>query len=623
MSAPEGPAAYEFGVFRLEPRQRLLLSRETRQSIALPPKVFEMLLHLVEKRGQLVDKEELMKAVWPNVVVEENSLNRAISTLRRALGENPGEHRFIATQPGRGYRFVAQVEIVDGLSREPTTRGSAAITAAAPREAGPSIAVLPFANLTRDAEKEYFSDGMAEELIHRLARVPGMRVAARTSAFAYKGRSSDVRQIARELGVATVLEGSVRGAGERVRVTAQLVDGQTGYQLWSQSFDRDFSDLFRLQDELATAIVPALGTRMQVSLPAEATSAHSTESLEAYELYLQANAIRYRGSEDNMRRAVELFHRALELDPGFARARASLAQSYLTSVVASFQWPDALASAEREASRVLLLDPNLGAAELVLGQVSAYRGNWLAAEVHFKAAQARSVPDDDAPIRALFLCTVGFVEAGYREAVARFRAHPAASETSASVAVLSCIAGHDADARKYADLALSLGSAREGGVGLIYSHLARRQGRLQEAGERLLDALPKEILDAGIGKIVAQVYAAISDDKKGVAAAEALHEFQLRTASMESPLMVLLAMDWYTGLGVLDLAFDTAFKALDRFKRSETAGSWAAMWLPEMRPFHRDPRFQTFAEQLGLTEYWKQFGPPDHFEVRDGRLVCL
>src|SRR5262249_2624511 len=161
---------------------------------------------------------------------------------------NPGEHRFIATQPGRGYRFVAQVSVTDGaggasraLASPPGSHpapGSAAVTLGAQRDSGPSIAVLPFANLTRDPEKEYFSDGMAEELIHRLARVPGLRVAARTSAFAYKGRNTDVRQIARELGVAAVLEGSVRGAGERVRVTAQLIDGLTGYHLWSQSYDR-------------------------------------------------------------------------------------------------------------------------------------------------------------------------------------------------------------------------------------------------------------------------------------------------------------------------------------------------------------------------------------------------
>jgi TolB-like protein len=279
MSEPEGATAYEFGTFRLDPRQRLLLSRDSRQPIPLAPKVFEMLLYLVERRGQLVEKEDLMQAIWPNVVVEENSLNRSISTLRRVLGENPGEHRFIATQPGRGYRFVAAVSVVDGSSPQPVAVdvvSAAAKTGESARDTSPSIAVLPFANLTRDAEKEYFSDGMAEELIHRLARVPGLRVAARTSAFAYKGRNADVRQIARDLGVAAVLEGSVRGAGERVRVTAQLVDGQTGYHLWSQSYDREFADLFELQDELAAAIVPALGARIRVSLPTSVMSARPT-----------------------------------------------------------------------------------------------------------------------------------------------------------------------------------------------------------------------------------------------------------------------------------------------------------------------------------------------------------
>ncbi len=315
MSEPEGPAAYEFGSFRLDSRQRLLLARDTRQPIALAPKVFDMLLYLVERRGRLVEKEELMRAIWPNVVVEDNSLNRSISTLRRVLGENPGEHRFIATQPGRGYRFVAEVSAADGSSQAAMSEITSAARPAEPSyEAAPSIAVLPFANLTRDPEKEYFSDGMAEELIYRFARVPGLRVAARTSVFAYKGRNADVRQIARDLGVGAVLEGSVRGAGERIRVTAQLVDGQTGYHLWSQSYDREFADLFQLQDELAAAIVPALGSRMHVSLPAGEVSGRPTESLEAYELYLQANAIRFQLGDENLRLAEKLYQRAIALD---------------------------------------------------------------------------------------------------------------------------------------------------------------------------------------------------------------------------------------------------------------------------------------------------------------------
>jgi TolB-like protein len=257
---PENAARiqYEFNNFRLDPQQRLLLSGAEGRPIPMAPKVFDTLLYFIERRGELLDKTTLMKAIWPNIVVEENSLNQNISTLRRVLGESPGEHRFIVTEPGRGYRFVADVKTV--------TVPASAPRAGVPAEAPPppaapisspgqpsrsSIAVLPFANLTGDPGKEYFSDGMAEELIHTLARIPGLRVPARTSSFAYKGRNTDVRQIARDLQVGAVLEGNVRSADERIRVTAQLIDAESGYHLWSQNYDRKFEDIFELQDALA------------------------------------------------------------------------------------------------------------------------------------------------------------------------------------------------------------------------------------------------------------------------------------------------------------------------------------------------------------------------------------
>ncbi|MGA8709279.1 MAG: winged helix-turn-helix domain-containing protein [Steroidobacteraceae bacterium] len=210
---------YEFGEFRLDPQQRLLSVAADSRPIPLVPKALEMLLYLAERRGESLSKSVLMKALWPNLVVEENSLNQTISAVRRALGERPGEHRFIVTEPGRGYRFVADVRVTSAAATAPTT--PAATSSAAPATPAPrkSIAVLPFANLTGDAGKDYFSDGMAEELIHTLVRIPGLRVPSRTSSFAYKGRNVDVRQIARDLDVAVVLEGSVRSAGDRIRVT--------------------------------------------------------------------------------------------------------------------------------------------------------------------------------------------------------------------------------------------------------------------------------------------------------------------------------------------------------------------------------------------------------------------
>jgi tetratricopeptide (TPR) repeat protein len=330
--------------------------------------------------------------------------------------------------------------------------------------------------------------------------------------------------------------------------------------------------------------------------------------------------------EENLRQAEKLYQRAIALDPKFARARCGLAQTYLTAVVIASRWPEALEGAEREAARAMLLDQNLGGVELVLGQTNAYRGNWLAAEIHFRSAAERDQSlADDTPIRALFLASVGSLAAACREAGARFKSNPAKAEAAASLSVMSSLAGRDTEAVKYADLALSLGAGNVTGLALAYSHAARRAGIFEEAAERAMEALPSDVRQAGAREVVTQVYAAMGDHTRRTTAIRALHELQQTAAEagMDSGLMVLLAMDWYTSLGDLDRAFDTAFSALERFKRSNTAVAWAAIWLPEMRPFHRDPRFQVFAEHLGLMEYWKQFGPPDHFELRDGKLVCL
>ena len=243
-TAPE-QVVYEFGDFRLDPgRQQLTCDGSV---VPLKARAFDLLVYFAEHPGELVDKTTLMRAIWPNVVVEENNLSQHLSALRQALGDGAQGRQFIVTVARRGYRFVADVRQLNG------TKGATSDVAASVKV--PSVAVLPFANLSGDAEKEYFGDGMADELIHLLSRVPGLKVPARTSSFAYKGKNLHVRDIARDLGVAAVLEGSVRSAGELIRVTAQLIDAASGYHFWSQSYERPFRDIFRLQDEIANAIL--------------------------------------------------------------------------------------------------------------------------------------------------------------------------------------------------------------------------------------------------------------------------------------------------------------------------------------------------------------------------------
>ena len=206
-------------------------------------------------------------------------------------------------------------------------RGLGRAHAGEPRD---SIAVMPFANLSGDPAKDYFSDGMSEELLNLLTRVPGLKVASRTSSFAYKDREVDVRQIGRELGVSAVLEGSVRQASDQVRITAQLIDAESGFHLWSETYDRKLADVFQVQDEIAKAIVDKLKIELA---PADQQLAQRqkapTQNVEAYELYLQGRAIWKRRGAENLKRAIELYQAAIGKDPAFARAHAALASAYV------------------------------------------------------------------------------------------------------------------------------------------------------------------------------------------------------------------------------------------------------------------------------------------------------
>jgi TolB-like protein/DNA-binding winged helix-turn-helix (wHTH) protein len=305
----------------LDPAERVILRDGT--PFPLTPKVFDTLVCLVRHRGRLLTKDELLKEIWPDTFVEEVNLAVNISTLRKAFGEGPQDGRYIATVPGRGYRFVAQVQKIpsangneqisttaegstlrsradsrplehaaEPVKQESNGAGHFGFTRDAAKSnrilnlavsvgialslaaaictyllleqskkkltAVPSLAVLPFTDLTVAKDQEYFSDGLAEELIDYLAKVPGMRVVARSSSFQFKGKSEDLRTVAKKLGVTNVLEGSVQREGDRVRIMAELVKADDGFQLWSETYDRQIGDIFSVQDEIARAVAGAL-----------------------------------------------------------------------------------------------------------------------------------------------------------------------------------------------------------------------------------------------------------------------------------------------------------------------------------------------------------------------------
>jgi eukaryotic-like serine/threonine-protein kinase len=318
------------------------------------------------------------------VLYEMLSGDRPFRSIAAVLNEEPAPLRGLPAEvalrclrKSPAQRFQTMHEVKGALQR----------IAARPAERQPSIAVLPFANMSRDADEEYFSDGLSEEIINALAQIPGLKVTARTSAFAFRGKEQDIRKIAEALDVRTILEGSVRRAGNRVRVTAQLIDAQDGYHLWSQRYDRELADVFEVQDEIAAAIAKALEVKLT---PRPAAAERYKPSLPAYEAYLRGRHQQFKVTPRSMELARECYEQAIALDPKFALAYAELAGLFNQAVLMGMRSPQENVPRMREyASKALELDPSLPDAHTHLGMAAAiFDLDWKEAERRFAMALA-------------------------------------------------------------------------------------------------------------------------------------------------------------------------------------------------------------------------------------------
>ena len=300
---------------------------------AVEPQVFDLLLYLIENRERMVSKDDLFEAIWDGRVVSEANLSNRINLARQAVGDSGKKQNFIRTYPRRGFRFVGDVEV-----RKSGNGSVAPAPAAEPRapehwaaSGKPSIAVLPFDNLSADPAQEYFSDGITGDIITSLSRIRHLLVTARNTTFAYKGQAMDVQAVASELGVRYVLEGNVRRAGDRVRISVDLIDGETGIQLWAERYDRDLEDIFAVQDEITQTVVGALQPELTRS-EIERARRKPPDSRDAWDLYQRGLWHEYRFNKEDNAAAIALFSRAIELDPDFARAHADLSECYTYDV---------------------------------------------------------------------------------------------------------------------------------------------------------------------------------------------------------------------------------------------------------------------------------------------------
>ena len=415
---------YDFGPFRIDPLKRRLLRGE--EMIRLTPKAFDLLLVLVEESGKTIEKDVLLDRVWAGTAVEENNLNQNITALRKSLGDSRQDSQYIATIPGIGYRFVAEVRRVEeeGFTQRRRDAAEAAakeepikevrrpsrvlryalpvviillLAALAvglyrrepPQPAMSSIMVLPLENISGDASEEYFADGMTDALIGDLAKISGLHVISRTSSMHYKGTKKSLPEIAREIKVDAIVEGTVQRSGDRVVVRTQLIHAPTDRHLWVGDYTRDVRDVLNLQSEIARAVAQEVRIQMTPDEQARFAS-HRPVRPKAYDDYLQGRYLYWnKRTEENLNKAIAHFQSAIKEDENYAPAYVGLADCYnaLGAVqVASMPPQEARRHAEEAATKALQLDSQLGEAYSALGYVKHFNWDWTAAEQNHKRA---------------------------------------------------------------------------------------------------------------------------------------------------------------------------------------------------------------------------------------------
>jgi non-specific serine/threonine protein kinase len=370
---------YQFGPFRLDTGEHRLLRDGV--EVPLQLKAFETLCILVERAGRLLTKDDLLRQVWPDTMVEENNLNKNISLLRKALGERAAGQSYIETVPRVGYRFAVPVEQVSAggpvlvISHEPAP--------APPRRK--SVAVLYFENLSGDCEDEYFRDGITEDVITELEKIRGLRLFPRSAVLAFRDKPAPITQVGEQLCADFVLEGSIRRAGDRLRITARLSETPTGHSVWAERYDRRLEDVFAIQDEIAQSIAMALRVVL-TDQEKYAIEKIPTSNIQAYDYYLRGRQFFYQLRRQGLEFARQMFARAIAIDPEYARAYAGVADC-CSFLYMWFQAQDEnLAEALTASRRAVELDPDSPVTHASLGLAEYLSRNYEEARTEFETA---------------------------------------------------------------------------------------------------------------------------------------------------------------------------------------------------------------------------------------------
>ena len=611
------------------------------QTVGVTHKSMAVLVCLADANGEVVSRNDIMDDVWPGMVVTDDVLTQSIVELRKAFDDDAKHPRVIETIQKVGFRLIARVapasEVSGAASSTEVPRVARQYLIAALAllgvgialwflldrqesarqpvilvEESPSIAVLPFVNMSDDPGNEYFSDGLSEEILNLLARIPGLKVIGRTSSFAFKGQNEDLRVIGQTLGVKTVLEGSVRKSGERVRITVQLVDVSDGMQIWSDSYDRTMTDIFAVQDDVAAAIIDAL----QIHVGAVPSRGRPTENTEAYALFLKARAS---FNAIDLRVAEEFLLQAIELDPKFAEAYELLAYTYWAQGGGIIEVAEAEKLIGEAAAKALAIDPDLVVAQALLSAADANSYLSLGAIEALERA-VREQPSNPGPLRALgwYLQTAGysrealgiaerFVDLDPLSPTANWYlvdALNAVGRTSEAIAALELMLQLDHDFAKWLI----------GEVNLMYKQddiaIAHFEAYLEQYGspsnwvrELVTGARDPATGQAYLDRRLPQIVATMPED--------AVYNWQSRLTK------------WYLYFGFLDRYFEIILD-LDPTDSAWTYAGDLVIWGTTWRHlgFTAHPRYLEVADAFGHVELWERRGPPDFCEKVDGQWVC-
>lgn len=572
---------YEFGDFRLDASKRLLL-RGAGEVVSLTPKVFDTLLYLVERSGAVVDKDELMRGIWPDTVVEENNLNQNVSALRRGLGESRGEHRYIVTVPGRGYRFVADVKTDADAPMRAQTASVSTIR---------NLAVLPFTPLVAEHRDAALELGMADALI---ARLGGGEIIVRpiNSVRKYVELDQDPLVAGHELGVESVLEGSIQRWGDLLRVRVRLVNVPGGATLWSGTFDEKFTNIFAVQDAIAEKVAGALAPRLGREEQKRLTKRY-TLSAEAYELYARGRYHALKATLPEIQAAISYFQQAIALDPSYALAYVGLADAYRSFPLNSDMPPDEFFPRAKAAlQKAIEIDDTLAEAHAVLGfTIFWYDWDWSAAEDQFRRALELNPNDADAHLfYAHLLSNTG----RHPEALAEAKR---ARELDLLNLRTNALEGHFLNHAGRVDEALvRLQKTLELDSNYFLAHLFAWSAYVEKGmyGEAAAEARrARELNNVSTQPVAHLAYTLAKSGQRREAQVELDRLLELSTERFVPPYLIALV---YNGLGEREQALDW----LERGFQQRDPKTVFLMVEPKWANLRSEPRFQDLLQRVGL-----------------------